>query len=294
MTSDEKGLFDAPDLLSLIDRALAEDLGAGDVTTTWTVPADVRATGRLMAKRPGVIAGLEVVRLVFQRIDPRLQLRVSIQDGDRVEPGQRFADISGPVGGILTGERTALNFLQHLSGIATLTARYVSAVAGTPAQITDTRKTIPGLRQLEKYAVRMGGGMNHRLGLFDMVLIKDNHIAAAGGITPAVERCRERMHAQSSMLKIEVETETLTQVEEAARLMVDRIMLDNMSLDAMRAAVALVRRMTAPGRPIELEASGALTLDRVRAVAETGVDLISIGALTHSAPALDISLEMTG
>lgn len=282
------------DLLALIDRALAEDIGAGDVTTVWTVPADVRATGRLMAKRPGVIAGLEVVRLVFQRIDPRLQLRVSIQDGDRVEPGQRFADISGPVGGILTGERTALNFLQHLSGIATLTARYVSAVAGTSAQIADTRKTIPGLRQVEKYAVRMGGGMNHRLGLYDMILIKDNHIAAAGGITRAVERCRQQMHAHGSALKIEVEAETLAQVEEAARQMVDRIMLDNMSLDDMRAAVALVRRMTASGRPIELEASGAIVLDRVRAVAETGVDLISIGALTHSAPALDISLEMTG
>lgn len=285
-------LSDSDDTRALIDRALAEDVGAGDVTTEWIIPPEARATGRFMAKEPGVVAGLDVARLVFERIDPQLRFRARVEDGYRVEAGQAFAEAAGPARGILTGERTALNFLRHLSGVATLTARFVEAVEGTGARIADTRKTTPGMRRLEKAAVRAGGGINHRFGLYDMILIKDNHIAAAGGITSAVTRCRERRRTIQPDLKIEVETASLAQVEEAARLPVDRIMLDNMTPDEMREAVALVRRLTASGRPIEIEASGAITLDRVRAVAETGVDLISIGALTHSAPALDISLEL--
>jgi nicotinate-nucleotide pyrophosphorylase (carboxylating) len=279
-------------ILFLIDRALAEDIGTGDVTTDWIILAEATARARFIAKQPGIIAGLDVARLTFGRIDPAIRLDAFMGDGSRVAAGQAFAEVAGPVRGILSGERTALNFLRHLSGVATLTSRYVEAVAGTKAAIADTRKTTPGFRLLEKAAVRAGGGINHRFGLYDMILIKDNHIAAAGGITAAVTRCRERLRGVRSGLRIEVEAATLEQVREAAGLTVDRIMLDNMSLEQMRQAVEIVRTGAKRGRAIELEASGAITLERVRAVAETGVDLISVGALTHSAPALDISLDI--
>ena len=277
----------------LVDHALAEDVGTGDVTTQYTIPADSRAVGKFTSRESGIIAGMEAVRRTFEHIDATLEVRADIQDGQEVEPGRPFAFISGSAQSMLTGERTALNFLRHLSGVATLTHRFVQAVRDTQARIVDTRKTTPGFRLLEKQAVRAGGGGNHRFGLYDMILIKDNHIAAAGGITTAVTLCRTRMSETDMNLKIEVETETMDQVEEAAKLGVDRIMLDNMAPDQMRNAVQRVRRLTGSDSRIEIEASGAITLDRVYDVAVTGVDLISIGALTHSVTALDISLEIS-
>lgn len=277
----------------LVDRALAEDVGTGDVTTQYTIPADALAVGNFISRQGGIIAGMEALRRTFERIDSTLELRGDVEDGQKVEPGCPFASIAGSAQSILTGERTALNFLRHLSGVATLTHRFVHAVRDTKARIVDTRKTTPGFRTLEKQAVRAGGGGNHRFGLYDMILIKDNHIAAAGGITAAVTLCRKKMSETGLDLKIEVETETMDQVEEAARLSVNRIMLDNMGPDQMRNAVQCVRRLTGSDGSIEIEASGAITLDRVYDVAVTGVDLISIGALTHSFTALDISLEIT-
>lgn len=280
------------DVLALIDRALAEDIGGGDVTTDWVIAPEARTTARFITKQSGVVSGLDVVRMTFEQIDPAIRMDCPLRDGDRIESGLVFAGVSGPTRAILSGERTALNFIRHLSGVATLTNRYVQAVEGTQVTIIDTRKTLPGFRLLEKAAVRAGGGGNHRFGLFDMILLKDNHIAAAGGITAAVTLCRERMRTRRTDLKIEVETATLAQVEEAMALPVDRIMLDNMPLERMAAAVHLIRSNGTQRRRIEIEASGAITLERVRAVAETGVDLISIGALTHSAPALDIGLDI--
>lgn len=269
----------------VVRRALEEDLGPGDVTSTWTLPPSHRARGVFLAKQEGVIAGLLVAREVFRQVDPTIALTLRKEDGAKVAPGDVVAEVEGPAIPILSGERTALNFLQRMSGIATATRRYVEAVAGTNATILDTRKTAPGLRALDKWAVRLGGGQNHRQGLYDMVLIKDNHIAAAGGITPAVERVRARNRAG---LPVEVEVKTLEELDEALALTppVDRIMLDNMSLEEMREAV----RRTA-GR-VPLEASGGVNLQTVRAIAETGVDYISVGALTHSVRALDISLEL--
>jgi len=281
------------ELNRLIDCALAEDIGGGDVTTLWTIPNDAATSGRFTSRTAGRIAGLEAARLTFERLDMTMRFQAEVRDGDRIEAGRVFAEIDGATRSVLTGERTALNFLRHLSGIASLTDQYVGAVAGTGVRIVDTRKTTPGFRMLEKEAVRAGGGDNHRFGLFDMVLIKDNHIAAAGSITAAVNRCRSHMTEQQKVLKIEVEAETLDQVREAAGLKVDRIMLDNMSPDTMRTAVAQVREASTGHGHIELEASGAIMLEHVRGIAETGVDLISIGALTHSAPALDVSLEIT-
>jgi nicotinate-nucleotide pyrophosphorylase (carboxylating) len=278
------------DAMRLVDAALAEDVGAGDWTTLWTLPADRRAEARIVAKAPGIVAGLAVARAVFLRLDPGLDFHAALDDGARVAPGDVVATIVGPARPILTGERTALNFLQRLSGVATMTRRFVDAVAGTGATILDTRKTTPGFRLLEKAAVRAGGGGNHRIGLYDMVLIKDNHIAAAGGITAAVRRVREHDRAG---LPIEVEVTNLAELDEAIDAGVDRILLDNMDLETMRAAVERVRERAGEGRPRPLlEASGNITIDRVRAVAETGVDLISVGALTHSAPALDLSLRI--
>lgn len=280
------------DTLFLINRALAEDIGTGDVTTIWTIAAEAQGSAHFIAKQAGVVAGLDVVRLTFDCIDPSIRFTAFVNDGAPVEPGQVFAEVHGPIRGLLSGERVALNFIRHLSGIATLTNRYVRAVAGTGASIIDTRKTTPGFRLLEKAAVRSGGGVNHRFGLYDMVLIKDNHIAAAGGLTAAVTRCREGLQSTRSKLRIEIETETLEQVKEALGTPVDRIMLDNMSLSDMHEAVALIRSSVSQRGPVEIEASGAITLERVRDIAETGVDLISIGAVTHSAPALDISLDI--
>lgn len=267
----------------VVRNALAEDLGdAGDITTDATIARDATAMVRIVARKPGRIAGLVAARMAFRLLDPDIRIAIVAPDGRDAEAGGTIAALDGRVRPILTGERVALNFLGHLSGIATLTAQYVAAVAGTKARITCTRKTTPGLRALEKYAVRCGGGVNHRFGLYDALLIKDNHVAAAGGIIPAIERARA--HA-GHMVRIEVEVDRLAQLEEALSVRADTIMLDNMSLADMREAV----RITA-GRA-RLEASGGVSLSTVRAIAETGVDLISVGALTHSAPNLDVALD---
>ena len=266
----------------IIRRALEEDLGHGDVTTLSIVPPQAEMEGRFVAKAEGVVAGLAVVEMTFALLDERVRLNTLLGDGDIVSPGQTIATLRGPGQALLSGERVALNFLQRMSGIATLTRRFVEAVAGTKAVILDTRKTAPGLRVFDKWAVSLGGGQNHRFGLFDMALIKENHIAAAGGsITQAVHRLREN-DLQGRL--IEVEVEDLAQLEEALALNVDRIMLDNMSPDDMGRAVQLTK-----GR-VPLEASGGVSLERAAAIAATGVDFISVGALTHSVMALDISL----
>lgn len=269
----------------LIEFALAEDLAErGDVTSNLLVPETETTRAKIIAKAPGTIAGVAIAKRVFCTVDTRLQFEDRGNDGGKVRPGDEVLVISGLSRSILTAERTALNFLQRLSGIATLTAQFVERIAGTRAKILDTRKTTPGLRVLEKYAVRVGGGHNHRLGLFDMILIKENHLAAAGGITKAVEQIRAELKVKKLPLAVEVETRNLDEVKEALALKVDRIMLDNMPLPQIREAVKL-----ASGR-VELEVSGGVTLATVRAIAETGVDYISVGALTHSAPALDLSL----
>lgn len=268
---------------AIVQRALAEDVGSGDITSQWILPPEMGVHGHFLAKAQGVLAGLEVVRQVFRQVDERIAFQSRIKDGEAISKGDIVATVEGPAASILTAERTALNFLQRMSGIATLTRHYVEAVAGTRAVILDTRKTVPGLRLLDKWAVLLGGGQNHRLGLYDMVLIKDNHIAAAGGITQAVERVRQR---NQQGLPVEVEVKSLAELEEALALNVDRIMLDNMDLDEMRRAVEI----TAGRAP--LEASGNVTLQSVAAIAATGVAYISVGALTHSVKALDISLEV--
>lgn len=271
----------------LVDLALAEDIGAGDITSNATVPANATADGTMVVKQPGVISGLTVAGYVFERVDPAISFRPRCADGSRLAVGDVLADITGPARSVLAGERVALNLLQRLSGVATLTATFVEAVAGTNATIVDTRKTTPGLRMLEKTAVRHGGGRNHRFGLSDGVLIKDNHLAAIGGpdrVTRAVHAARE--HAPHTT-KVEVEVTTLAETEEAMAAGADIIMLDNMTVAEMAEAVRVVA-----GRAL-LEASGGVRLETVRKIAETGVDLISVGALTHSAPALDISLNFT-
>lgn len=271
--------------LRLIDLALEEDLGAGDFTTLWTFPADRRGTAEIVAKAHGVIAGMDVAEQTFLRVDPALEVTSAVGDGAAVRPDDLVLTVRGAARSILTGERVALNFLQRLSGVATVTRRYVDAVAGTGTRVIDTRKTTPGMRGLEKRAVAAGGGANHRFGLHDMVLIKENHVAAAGGITAAVEAVRAQ---NDRRLRVEVETTSLSEIEEALRVGVDRIMFDNMGVPLLRQAVALVRA-AGDARP-ETEASGGITLETIRPVAETGVDFISVGALTHSAPALDLSL----
>jgi len=272
--------------LRLIDLALAEDRGPGDWTTRWIVAARGRANAAIVAKEDGVIAGLALASAVFLRLDPRVEFEAAVSDGDCVKAGQVVCSISGPARAILTGERTALNFLQRLSGIATATRRFVDAIAGTRARILDTRKTTPAWRVLEKGAVRAGGGENHRVGLYDMVLIKENHSAMAGGIAEAVRRIRD---ANTKGLRVEVEVRDLDEVRTALDARVDRVLLDNMDLATIREAVRMVRKR-ATG--VEIEASGNMTLDRVRDVAEAGVDYISVGAITHSAPALDLSLRI--
>lgn len=267
----------------IIQIALAEDIGSGDITSNATLPLELTYNGRFLAKASGVIAGLEIVNLVFAQLDKGLQFIPMVEDGSKVKAGTIIATVHGPARALLTAERTALNFLQRMSGIATLTHQFVTAVSGTKTTILDTRKTAPGLRAIDKWAVRLGGGQNHRQGLYDMVLIKDNHIAAANGITEAVQRVRANNPQQ---LPIEVEVKTFAELEEALNLNVDRIMLDNMSLAEMARAVDLVN-----GR-CPLEASGNVTLETVAAIAATGVDYISSGALTHSVKALDISLEL--
>jgi nicotinate-nucleotide pyrophosphorylase (carboxylating) len=271
----------AGSLERVVEAALAEDVGSGDVTTDATVDAGAVGEAELVARAPGVIAGLAAAEAVFRALDPEIAFERLVEEGERLDRPAAIARVSGSLRAILTGERTALNLLGRLSGIATLTRRYVDAVAGTGAAILDTRKTTPGLRALEKHAVACGGGRNHRFGLDDAVLVKDNHLAAAGSIGDAVAR----LHALTD-LPVEVECDTLDQVREALAAGADAILLDNMSLADLGAAVALVA-----GRA-RLEASGGVTLDTVRAIAETGVDEISVGALTHSAPSLDVSLEL--
>jgi nicotinate-nucleotide pyrophosphorylase (carboxylating) len=267
-----------------VRRALDEDLGAaGDVTTLATVPPDATATARLVARQAGVVAGLQVAAAAFEIVGAgRVRIEFATSDGARVAPGELLATVTGPMRDILTAERTALNFLGHLSGVATLTRRWVDAVEGTGAQIRDTRKTMPGLRALEKYAVTCGGGVNHRMSLSDAALVKDNHVVAAGGVVPAFERVR----AACPGLPIEIEVDTLAQAREVIDAGADLVLLDNMRPADMREAVAY-----AAGRA-KLEASGGLSLDTARAVADTGVDYLSVGALTHSAPVLDIGLDI--
>jgi len=267
----------------IVRRALEEDLGrAGDITSELTIPADARGSASLVARKAGSIAGLVVARSAFQLVDPALEFEVKVPDGSTVAADTVLAIIKGGAHSLLTGERVAINFVGHLSGIASATRALVEAVARTGVRIVCTRKTTPGLRVLEKYAVRCGGGFNHRFGLDDAVLIKDNHLVAAGGIRPAIERVRAGL---GHMAKIELEVDTLAQLEEALGLGVDTILLDNMSLDDLKRAVALTRSRAT------LEASGNITLETVRAVAETGIDYISSGAITHSAPSLDVALD---
>jgi nicotinate-nucleotide pyrophosphorylase (carboxylating) len=265
-----------------VTAALAEDVGTGDVTTESTVSAEAVGTAAILLKEPGVVCGLAVAEAAFRALDEDIGFDALVHDGTLVtDVPAPVATVTGSERAILTGERVALNFLGRLSGVATLTKRYSDALAGTGAAVLDTRKTTPGLRALEKYAVACGGGKNHRFGLDDAVLVKDNHLRAAGSISRAVERVRE-----ASDLPVEVECETLDQVAEALAAGVEAILLDNMSLDGLRSAVAL-----ADGR-VRLEASGGITLENIRAVAETGVDEISVGALTHSSRSLDVSLEL--
>jgi nicotinate-nucleotide pyrophosphorylase (carboxylating) len=272
---------------TLIALALAEDVGPGDWTTEWTVDPDASGSAVIVAKGPLVAAGTEAALAVFQRVERRLLVTLEASDGDDLLPGDVLLRLRGPLRGILTGERVALNFLGRLSGVATLTRRYVEAVKGTGARILDTRKTTPGWRVLEKEAVRAGGGENHRMGLHDMILVKDNHLVSAGGVVAAVEQVRR---GNLDRLPVEVEVNTLEELGELLPLGVDRVLLDNMELETLREAV---RRVHALGdaRP-SVEASGNMTLESVRAVAETGVDFISVGALTHSVPGADLSLRV--
>jgi nicotinate-nucleotide pyrophosphorylase (carboxylating) len=267
----------------VVSRALAEDVGNGDLTTEALVPESAVADATVYSKARGVLAGMSAVERVFHLLEPQLRVERHLNDGSALAPGSLIAVISGPAWAILTGERVALNIMQHLSGVATATRELVDEISGTRAQLVDTRKTTPGMRVLEKYAVRLGGGHNHRFGLDDGILIKDNHIKVAGGVTEALKRAR---NAAPHTLKVEIEVENLIQLQEALQAGADLVMLDNMSPDLMREAV----RINAGQVP--LEASGGITRQTIRVVAETGVDLISVGTVTHSAPALDISLDI--
>jgi len=270
----------------IIHTALDEDIKSGDVTTQATIPNSIFGKGKFLVKANGVIAGLNIAKNVFEFIDEKIEFKILIPDAKPVTKGNIIAEVGGKASSILTGERTALNFLQRMSGIATLTNDFVEKIKHTKAKILDTRKTVPGLRLLDKEAVRLGGGKNHRIGLFDMFLIKDNHIEIAGSITNAVKACREFQQMKNSNLRIEIETKNLEEVKEAISNNADIIMLDNFNIDLMRKAVVLIN-----GKCL-VEASGNINIDNVKEVAETGVDFISVGALTHSVKALDISLEV--
>jgi nicotinate-nucleotide pyrophosphorylase (carboxylating) len=276
-------LLITPDVEQLINSALEEDIGAGDITTLSTVPPQARGRGLFRAKRDCVVAGLFLLEKIFCLLDGQVKVRCLCRDGEQVTRGTVVAEAEGPLRALLMGERTALNFLQRLSGTATLTRRYVDAVRDFPCKVIDTRKTTPGLRVLEKYAVRMGGGTNHRLGLYDAALVKDNHIVAAGSIGDAVKQIRRQA---PFMAKVEVECSNLGQVREALEARADVIMLDNMSTQEMAEAVRLINKR------VWVEASGGITVDRLREVAEAGVDFISVGALTHSAPAVDFNMKI--
>jgi nicotinate-nucleotide pyrophosphorylase (carboxylating) len=275
----------SPQIKKIIQAALSEDIGTGDITTQATVSPVRKGSARAIAKEDFVVAGLDIFEAAFHLLDPKIKVKKFIDDGCRVKKGTVIAEVSGRLAAILQAERVALNYFQRMSGIATLTAKYVEAVRGTRAKILDTRKTVPGLRLLDKMAVRLGGGTNHRTGLYDGVLIKDNHIEAAGGITDAVNAQRKKLPCA---LKIEVETKNMREVKEALACGVDIIMLDNMTNDAMKKAVDFVA-----GRAL-LEASGNVSLERVYEIAATGVDYISVGELTHSVRAADISLKVKG
>ncbi|MEJ2311532.1 MAG: carboxylating nicotinate-nucleotide diphosphorylase [Gemmatimonadales bacterium] len=279
--------------MALIEAALAEDIGEADWTTRWTISEEARGSARIVVRADGVIAGTRPAEAVFRRLDPEVRIDWRRADGDGVQPGSVVADLSGRLHAILTAERTALNFLGRLSGIATLTSRYVEAVEGTGCRVVDTRKTTPGWRRLEKEAVVAGGGENHRSGLYDMVLLKENHLRQAGGVGPALDHVIER--ARAAGLEVEVEVTDLAELgaalERPPGARPDRILLDNMTPGMLRDAVQAVRKVDPPV-PL-LEASGGITLDSVRAIADTGVDLVSVGALTHSAATLDLSLLLT-
>jgi nicotinate-nucleotide pyrophosphorylase (carboxylating) len=268
---------------SHIEKALLEDIASGDITTNALIPESMHCTATMVAKSNGIIAGLEIAEKVFSILSSDIIWKPIIKDGDKVKNGDLLVEMSGPFRALLTGERLALNYLQRMSGIATMTGLYVAQVADYGTKILDTRKTVPGLRVLDKYAVKTGGGKNHRIGLYDMVLIKDNHIKVAGGITKAVEQIRRLVPAGT---KIEIETTTIAEVEEALEMKADIIMLDNMSTGLMKTCVELINHRA------KVEASGNMNLERVREVAATGVDYISIGALTHSVTALDISMNI--
>ena len=283
MTVSRVAPLPAPLVDAAISTALAEDLGLlGDITTNATVAADTKAEAEIAARKPGVVSGLQLAEAAFRALDPHVAFEIVTADGGTISAGSVIARVKGNARAILTAERVALNFMGRMSGIATLTRRYSDAIKGTHAKIADTRKTTPGLRAFEKYAVRCGGGQNHRTGLFDAVLIKDNHIVAAGGLSKAIEAARS---LAGHMIKIEVEVDTLEQLKEVLGHKVDAVLLDNMTPATLTKAVKLVA-----GRCLT-EASGGVNLDTVRAIAETGVDLISVGALTHSAPVLDLGLD---
>jgi len=271
------------ELKSVIDYALIEDIGSGDITTNLLIPIDLQTKATMIAKSAGIIAGLDVAEYVFRTLSPDIIWKVFVNDGAKVEKGDLILEITGSYRALLTGERLALNFLQRMSGIATMTANFVNALSGYKTKILDTRKTVPGLRLLDKYAVMIGGGTNHRIGLYDMVLIKDNHIKVAGGISKAVAQIKKSV---PDGIKIEVETTTIEEVKEALAAGVDVIMLDNMTNMSMADAVKIIN-----GRA-KVEASGNMTLERLKEVAATGVDYISIGALTHSVVAFDISMNI--
>lgn len=267
----------------IVEQALLEDIGTGDITTESIVHSNLKAKGIIKTSEDGIVAGLNIVNLVFKKLDSEIIFQEKIKDGMKVTRGKVLAEIDGSSRTILMGERVALNFLQRMSGIATITFKFCQEVKDFPVRIVDTRKTTPGLRILEKYAIRMGGGYNHRFGLYDAVLIKDNHIAVSGGIKSAVNSVRKQI---SHTVKIEVEVENLSQLKDALEMKVDIIMLDNMDLDTMEEAVKIAK-----GKAL-IEASGGITLEKVRKIAQTGVDLISIGSLTHSVKSLDISMEI--
>lgn len=272
----------------IVRRALEEDIGSGDITTDRTVAVESESSGGIVVKEEGIIAGLDVVCEVYRQVDARILVECLIEDGHQIHPPDEVALVSGPTRGILTAERTALNFLQRVSGIATLTQQYVRAIAGTGAIILDTRKTTPGLRLLEKYAVQAGGGQNHRIGLYDMVLIKDNHLHIVGELRRAIDLGKRGR----GDMPVEVEVKDLEGVRDAVDAGVDRIMLDNMGLKAMREAVSYIKSGASKKGKIEVEASGGIDLTNVRQVAQTGVDFISIGALTHSSRALDMAFYL--
>lgn len=284
---DEPALAAA--MRDVVRRALDEDLDvAGDLTSAATVPPDATGRARLVARADGVVAGLAAVAEVFDQLDPRVEVRMTARDGDRVERGHVVAEVAGPLRSILTGERTALNLLTHLSGVATVTAAYVEAVAGTACEVRDTRKTTPGLRRLEKAAVRAGGGVNHRVGLSDALLVKDNHVAAAGGVGPATRAAI----AGALGRPVQVEVDSLDELEEAVAAGARDVLLDNFDVEQTQRAVERVRQLEAEHGRILLESSGGLDLDRVRGYAQAGVDRVAVGALTHSAPQLDLALDL--